>query len=448
MRSSWSSLALLSIVAALACVAPRLAAANVVPTVRMVSPHDCALVESDFNHETTVVAEAEDADGSIVAVRFYSEFDGLCSIDSFPPYTSNCRLLILVANSTPGTEGVLGTPSTQCNCTILSYQPQTHLYAVAVDNQGATATSDTVGVTPWFSWENPAGTPLALPDAGFEATPLADGASVTGPGTIGGWTFAATAGATAGVLNPTAGAYPAAGGNGTPAGADGANLALLSTPAGTADSAHVFRALPDTLRHWSRYWLEVRVGWPLDAPPEAASPFEDAAFDLVAGSTVIARGSCSAVWTPGEFFPLLAVAVTDDLPPALIGQPLSVHVRLDAGPAARTVHIDRVSLRRESYRRPDVGVPGTPGGTGFVARAVPNPASGHASVEFSLESEGTVTLTILDIAGRAVARVTSPVLAVGPQRLALPVDLAPGVYFARVEAGSRSAGTRFVRLGR
>jgi hypothetical protein len=427
---------------------PAGAGANDAPAVRITSPPDCGLVAPVGNFEVEVEAAVEDPDGSIAVVRFHSSFGELCGVDSIPPYTARCRLVILVENARTGPARTLDGAGGECACSISSYQPATLIHAVAVDDQGATASSDTIRVRPWWPGGATPGTALVLADPDFESVTLADGGAATGPGTIGGWTFEGTAGASLGVLNPTAASYPGAEGAGTPAGAGGANIAFLAVPGGGADSAHAFQALPDTLRHWSRYWLEVAAGWPLDATPEAGSPFEGARFELRAGSTVIVQSTCTAVWQQGEFFDLLGLVVTDLLPPSLIGQPLSLHAWLGAEAAPRTVHFDRLRLRREPYRQPGVDVPTGPARAGLFARAVPNPAFAAGAIEFTLERDERVTLTVLDPAGRTVRGPASLRLRAGPQRLPLPPDLPAGLYFARIEAGAEQAGVRFVRLAR
>src|SRR5688572_22316908 len=140
------------------------AGGNAPPTVHLVTPADCALVVPDGNLETPVEAMAEDPDGSIVAVRFYSDWS-LCGIDSIPPYTSSCRLVILI-DSRPGFGTTTGSPESPCGCSITSYQTFTSLWAVAVDNEGATTTSDTIQVLPTDPAHATPGSPLALPDAG------------------------------------------------------------------------------------------------------------------------------------------------------------------------------------------------------------------------------------------------------------------------------------------
>ncbi len=424
------------------------AGANDAPTIRITTPVDCGLVEPDGNLHVLITAEAEDSDGWIVAVRFYTEwYDGFCSVDSIAPYAASCRVPIIIEDGRSPFPSLAGSAPADCACDIASYQWETKLYAVAVDNEGATTSSDTIRVRPThFGNGPPVGSLLTLPDPGFEATALADGAIATGPGVLGGWTFAGTAGATLGVLNPTAADYPEAAGNGTPLGADGANVAFLAVPAGDADSAHVFQALPDTLRTYSRYWLQLGVGSPSNAAPEAVSPFDGARFELRAGSTVIAQGVCGSHWEVGRFFDLQIFATSDQLPEELIGEPLSVHVRLGAGATARAVQFDRVRLHRQRYVTPGVGVPEGSFDGGLTARVVPNPAFATAAIEFVLAGEELVTLTLFDAAGRTVGAPVRQRLAAGPQRLALPAGLASGLYFARIDAGARSQTVRVVRL--
>ena len=97
-----------------------------------------------------------------------------------------------------------------------------------------------------------------------------------------------------------------------------------------------------------------------------------------------------------------------------------------------------------------VGVDPAPGhgaAVALTAHADPNPFRAAASVRFRLPQAGRVTVDLVDVRGRVVARLLDAARDAGEH--AVPVDgsaLAPGVYHARVTAGPASAVTRLVRV--
>ena len=75
----------------------------------------------------------------------------------------------------------------------------------------------------------------------------------------------------------------------------------------------------------------------------------------------------------------------------------------------------------------------------------PNPAQGAATLGFDVKTATTATVRVLDMMGREVAVVlTAGKLGAGPQRLALPANLAPGVYVATVATPDAVQSVRFV----
>ena len=93
-----------------------------------------------------------------------------------------------------------------------------------------------------------------------------------------------------------------------------------------------------------------------------------------------------------------------------------------------------------------VGVGSQPGDGRVAAfRVQPNPASKLVSLSFNLTEAGPVQVAAFDAAGRRCASVFSGQLKAG--RLTLPLDtrqLANGVYFLRLEAGTTRRSTRLV----
>ncbi len=79
--------------------------------------------------------------------------------------------------------------------------------------------------------------------------------------------------------------------------------------------------------------------------------------------------------------------------------------------------------------------------------AAPNPFAESTALAFTLPREGHVTLRILDVAGREVARPADGVRVAGFHRVRVAAEsLAPGVYFVRLEADGRVATGRITRI--
>ena len=77
----------------------------------------------------------------------------------------------------------------------------------------------------------------------------------------------------------------------------------------------------------------------------------------------------------------------------------------------------------------------------------PNPTTdgAPATLGFDVKTATTATVRVVDMMGRQVALVLNAgKLAAGPQRLALPATLAPGVYLALVTTGDTVQSVRFV----
>lgn len=75
----------------------------------------------------------------------------------------------------------------------------------------------------------------------------------------------------------------------------------------------------------------------------------------------------------------------------------------------------------------------------------PNPTEGAATLGFDVKTATTATVRVLDLMGREVAVVlVAGKLGAGPQRLALPANLAPGIYVATVATPEALQSVRFV----
>ncbi len=91
-----------------------------------------------------------------------------------------------------------------------------------------------------------------------------------------------------------------------------------------------------------------------------------------------------------------------------------------------------------------LSVPGDNGaasGLISLAQAYPNPASGSATIRFSLAKPAGVTITLIDLTGTTVRTMLSGrLLGAGEQSLTFDTDgLAAGAYFYRIDAGETSA---------
>ena len=70
----------------------------------------------------------------------------------------------------------------------------------------------------------------------------------------------------------------------------------------------------------------------------------------------------------------------------------------------------------------------------FSVRGVPNPAGTSASIRYALPMESRVTVEIVDIQGRVVAKLVNQYMPAGSHTVDWDGDGAPaGVYFCRVQ---------------
>jgi len=102
------------------------------------------------------------------------------------------------------------------------------------------------------------------------------------------------------------------------------------------------------------------------------------------------------------------------------------------------------------------GPPQPPVGPGpgkvALAQNAPNPCRGGATtIAWSLGTRGPVTLDVLDLSGRRVARLVSEIQDAGAHAVSLGVGsplagLPPGVYLYRLQAGDASAARKLVLL--
>ncbi len=113
------------------------------------------------------------------------------------------------------------------------------------------------------------------------------------------------------------------------------------------------------------------------------------------------------------------------------------------------VHIDDVAVFVETDSSDVDGV----AATRLAVRSYPNPFNPKTTVRFEVPSVGPVDLAVYDVAGRLVRTlVAGESYAPGPHELPWDgrdgrgVEVAGGVYFARVEAGGETASAKMVLL--
>ena len=98
---------------------------------------------------------------------------------------------------------------------------------------------------------------------------------------------------------------------------------------------------------------------------------------------------------------------------------------------------------------------GKPAGTTLATRTqdaavlrlslAPNPATGTATVAYSLPVASTAALTVQNLLGQAVRQLAPAHQTAGAQAQALPLQgLAPGVYLVKLQAGEQTQTARLL----
>lgn len=394
-----------------AALAPLLLPGNPRPSVSVTSPADGA--EFVAPASTSLDADASDPNGFVASVAFFADTT-LIGVDTSQPFS------VSWSNVPPGVYS---------------------LSAIAQDDQGATSTSNivTVSVLPFVG-----GTPVVVSNPSFEVPALSDGALAEGPGIVGGWTLQGTAGTFTGIFNPPAGSYPSAGGNGTPAGADGANACYLFNNGGPSESVSATQTLADTLRADTEYLLRVAIGTFLPNQPYAFSAYGGYRIELRAGSTVIASSEDETDPLAGTFRDAFASVSSASLAPALIGEVLSIRLEISAADAPRSTHFDNVRL---TTRPLATAVDTPPRWSNASVRAFPNPFNPATVIEYTVPRAGEVRLSVFDARGRHVSDIVeSAFVEAGVHRVDYRAALPSGVYFIRLETVAGNASRKLVVL--
>lgn len=94
-----------------------------------------------------------------------------------------------------------------------------------------------------------------------------------------------------------------------------------------------------------------------------------------------------------------------------------------------------------------VGAPAVAGSAPLGLAVQPNPVRGTTTLAFTVPRETQVRLALYDVAGRRVRTLVDGTRSAGRHEVTLdPAGLAPGVYFARLEAAGGIAVARVVRI--
>lgn len=185
-------------------------------------------------------------------------------------------------------------------------------------------------------------------------------------------------------------------------------------------------------------------------PPGAS----DLAFDF---NFPAAHGESLSVAVDGT--PILVLRPSDDTQPGFthIQVPLTGAMIMSGvagrvltftldGPAGSIVELDNITVTESVSGAPDQPR------AGIAGRLAPNPTAGGTTLYFTLPEAGRVDAIVCDLQGRTRAVLPAGWRNAGEQQLAWDgcgsdcERLAPGVYFLRVTAGSRTWSWKMVRV--
>ncbi len=100
-----------------------------------------------------------------------------------------------------------------------------------------------------------------------------------------------------------------------------------------------------------------------------------------------------------------------------------------------------------SYTEATTGVPVSENAPAPALRGHPNPFRGSTELEFAVEAPEAVSLQVVDVQGRVVARLVRTTLSAGPHRAVLDAqDLPAGIYFARLRSRSHDESIKLVHF--
>jgi len=184
------------------------------------------------------------------------------------------------------------------------------------------------------------GVSVVIANSSFELPALTDNGIQNSP-TVGdqggsGWIFS-TGSNIGGIYNPTSGYYANADGNGTPAGANGAQISYVfrlnasASQTLSGSDAILGNADDPVLTSLTIYTLTLAVGQRLLNNPAGNFPFGTLSLALLAGSTVIAEDNNVGAPGLGQFADRSISVNSATLNPVLYGQPLSIRIMQLAG---------------------------------------------------------------------------------------------------------------------
>ncbi len=374
-----------------------LTAGNIPPTTQVTLPTNGSSFTAGAN--IAIEATASDVDGFVVDVRFFANGAPLGN-DTSDPYELSWNG-VSAGNYDITTE--------------------------AEDDSGAVRTSLPVSI----SVLPPGGGAIAVSNASFETPVLIDGDLATGPGTFDGWEFTATPITFLGIFNPPSGSYSTAGGNASPSGADGANVAFLFNDGGPTESVVATQVLGEVLTAGQEYVLTVAIGRFLANQPYSFSTYGGYVLELLAGATVIASDTDTVDPAFDEFQDAFCMALSDDFP-TLLGQPLSIRLGISDNVEDRSTHFDNVRLTRR-----DLLTSSPPARRRGRVAIAPNPFNPRTTIAITLGHAQAVDLFVYDVAGRRVQTIFERrPLPAGVSSIPYQPRSPSGVYYLR----ARGAG--------
>ena len=192
----------------------------------------------------------------------------------------------------------------------------------------------------------------------------------------------------------------------------------------------MFSTAPEILESSILYLVDdpewAAVSWSSDTPPGTAATFQVRASDDFSdmgdwSDTIASPCGLSGILSDSDSY-------------------LQYRVILETEDAFLTPVLSDVTFSWNSLSVEDERVPAD-----IELRALSNPSAGFPSISFGLPRDMEASLAIYDLAGRVVSREEPSYFNAGWHTVRLG-ELAPGVYFARLEAGETQAVLQFVVL--
>jgi len=150
----------------------------------------------------------------------------------------------------------------------------------------------------------------------------------------------------------------------------------------------------------------------LNVDPGFMGPGNDPYYSLDGGSLCVNGGTLATTYLPaGWICPQFC----------LCGNPRVLESTIDMG----------------CYEYFDVGINKLPVDNKFIVNIFPNPINSNPTIEFYLNNEATVQITIMDIQGKIISEYVASDLQKGTNRFTWNAEnLSPGIYFCRLKNGT------------